>query len=466
MKRVGQAGFAAAMMAALASGDMAEARAAAPASLSDALAQAYQWNHDLAAARANVRVSDEAISEATSGYRPKISAQANYARSPTISAVPNSGDQYLGLNPAGYGVTVSQSLFDGDRTRNSESAAIQNMLGARETLRNTEQNILLDVITAYANVVRDQSVLELKINNETVLGQQVKITKDRFAAGQVTEPDVALSQARHSGARADVAASKANLRASMARFKQFVGAEPGHLAPVSPLARKLLPKSRAEALKYAETHHPAIAASNHGVDVQELNIKVIEGEFLPTLGLTGGVLKSYDVNLPGDHRIDVSVGLSLNIPIYDGGVVASRTRQAKETREERIEQTSSVRAKVVAAVDSAWTVLEESPPQIAAASEQIRSASLALKGIEDEAKAGQRTVYDVLNARQELLDAQIKQVSASRDQIVAAYALLASVGNLSATRLGLGVKPYSPEDHADKVRNKWVGTELTPPTSE
>lgn len=425
--------------------------------LESALARAYGANPSLNAQRANVRATDENVPRAKSGYRPRVNATADVGR--TYSE----GENAAGIGstsvttPRGVGLQVEQNLFNGFRTDNSVRQAESQVLGARETLRNNEQNVLFDAATAYMNVLRDTAILNLQRNNVEVLDEQLRQTRDRFNVGEVTRTDVAQSEARVAGAQSQASLAEANLRTSIARFRQVVGVEPRQLAPGRPLDR-LLPKSLEAALKIGLNEHPAIIASLHGVDAAELQVKVTEGELYPTLGVAGTVAQRYDVQTRGDERFTASVVARLTVPIYEGGEVYARTRQAKETAGQRRLEADSIRDQVRAAVISAWGQLEASRAQISAAQAQVEAAETALNGVREEARVGQRTTLDVLNAQQELLNARVNLITAQRDRVVASYAVVQAMGRLSSRNLGLNVAHYSPKVHFDQVKDLWGGT--------
>ncbi|MCU0820753.1 MAG: TolC family outer membrane protein [Beijerinckiaceae bacterium] len=432
-------------------------------SLEAALSSAYRANPDLNATRASLRATDENIANAMSGYRPRITGSADYGYT-GVDSRGNGRQTTTDLNPAGFGLSVSQTLYNGGRTGNSVRAAESSVLAARETLRNSEQNTLLDAVTAYMNVVRDTAILGLRQNNTNVLAEQVRQTKDRFAVGEVTRTDVAQAEARLAGARSDLAISQSNLRGSAARFKQVTGMDPKKLNPVQPVAAGRLPKSQGDAVNRALRDHPAIAAALHGVDTQQLQVKIVEGELLPTVSLTGSLSRRYDSQTPDDRRNSASVVGSVSIPLYDGGSAYARTRQAKETLGERRMQVDSARDRVVAAVIASWALMEATKFQIEGAAAQVQAAEIALNGVREEYKVGQRTTLDVLNAQQELLNARVAQVTAQRDRVVASYSVLSSIGQLSARALGLKVANYDPKVHTEQVKDKWFG--LRTPSGE
>lgn len=431
-----------------------------------ALARAYSGNPTLNAQRAAVRATNENVPQALSGYRPRVTASADIGASITDSDTPfnaqGTGSPHnrstARLNPRGAGVQVDQNIFDGGKTRSSVSQAESQVLGARATLLNTEQNVLLDAATSYMNVLRDTAILNLNRNNVEVLEEQLRQTKDRFQVGEVTRTDVAQAEARLSQAQSQAILAESNLKTSIARFRQNIGIEPKQLAPGRPV-ENLLPKSLPAALNAALTAHPAIIAALHGVDAAELQVKVTEADLYPVLGVRGTVQQRYDNQFFGDNRTSASAVATLTIPLYEGGQVYSRTRQAKETAGQRRIEVDTSRDNVRAAVVSAWGGHEAAKAQITAAQAQVQAAETALAGVREEAKVGQRTTLDVLNAQQELVIARSTLVTAQRDRVVASYAVLSATGRLSSDTLKLKAERYDARKHYDQVKGLLWGTQ-------
>src|SRR3984957_13819195 len=260
-----------------------------------ALIKAYFSNPDINQQRAAVRASDENIPKATAGYRPTVTAEADAAVQQLDSNIPGVGPSSTFSKPRGYGLTVNQTLWNGERTFNSVRQAESGVMGARETLRNTEQNVLLDGVTFYMNVLRDTAILDLDRNNVEVLQEQLRQTRDRFTVGEVTRTDVAQAEASLAGAQATALAAQSTLQTSIANYRQTIGEEPKNLAPVKAL-EKPLPRTLTEAIAISQVEHPAIVGSLHSVDAAELNIKVIEGALYPTVGLTVSVSQRFEVS--------------------------------------------------------------------------------------------------------------------------------------------------------------------------
>jgi outer membrane protein len=427
-----------------------------------ALVKAYFANPDINQQRAAVRASDENVPKATSGYRPTVTAQGQasiqqedfYGPQPPLGA----GARDIFSKPRGYGLTVNQTLWNGDRTFNSVRQAESGVMATREQLRNTEQNVLLDGVTFYMNVLRDTAILSLDRNNVEVLQEQLRQTKDRFTVGEVTRTDVAQAEASLAGAQATALSAQSTLQTSIANYRQTIGDEPKNLAPVKAL-EKPLPRTLADAVAISQVEHPAIVGSLHGVDAAELNVKVIEGALYPTVGLTGQISQQFDVTgdaLP-NRALTASLMGQITVPIYDGGVTYASTRQAKEQLGQQELQTDLQRDRVRAAVVSAWGLNSNSVGIIRSAKAQVAAAEIALAGVREEAKVGQRTTFDVLTAQQTLLNARVQLVSAQHDQVVASYAVMSAIGRLSTVNLGLAATQYDPKVHFNQVKDKWFG---------
>lgn len=426
--------------------------------ISSALSRAYVYNPDLNSVRAGGRATDENLPGALSGYRPTITATGDAGRAFQETNPASGTTTRVATSPYGAGVSVTQNLWNGNRTANGVRRAESQILQAREQIRLSEQNILANAATSYMNVLRDTAILNLRRNNVEVLEQQLRQTRDRFQVGEVTRTDVAQSEASLAQGQADAFTAQSNLQTSIANYRQVIGVEPRDLQPARPL-EKLVPNSLPSAISLSELEHPAIQAARYNVDAAAINVKVIQGQLYPTIGLTGTLARRFDpLTSPGSNNMQGSIVTSLSVPIYEGGAVYAAVRQAKETLGQAQLQADLQREQIRALVVSSWGVWSNSTAVIQAAQAQVRAAEIALNGVREEAKVGQRTTLDVLNAQQALLIARVQLVTAQRDRVVGSYALLASVGRLSAATLGLDVVSYDPRVHYDQVKGKWIGT--------
>ncbi len=450
--------LAAAATALLVSVAVSSGPARAAETLESALAKAYGSNPTLNAQRAALRVSNEGVSQALSGYRPRVTGTADIGASYIENNRPLARSTSVRQAPRGVGVQLDQTIWNAGRTGNAVSQAEALVLASRETLRVSEQTVLLDAATAYMNVLRDTAILNLNPNNVEVLEEQLRQTRDRFNVGEVTRTDVAQSEARLASSRSQLSVAQANLKSSLGRYRQIVGVQPKRLAPGRPLERNL-PRSLDEATRISQSQHPSIIAALHNVDAADIGVKVAEAELYPSLGLSASVAQRNDVNTLNDQRVTASAVARLTVPIYEGGQVYSRTRQAKELAGQRRLEADITREQIRAAVVTAWGSLEASKAQTIAAQAQVLAAETALNGVREEAKVGQRTTLDVLNAQQELLSARSSLITAQRDRVVASYNVMSASGRLNAQMLGLKAARHDPNLHYEQVRDKWIGTQ-------
>jgi outer membrane protein len=431
-----------------------------------ALTQAYQNNPQLNAQRAAVRATDETVPQALSGYRPRISLSASageaFIDSTSRSTAANgvvSHPRTIGSNAIQtYGATYTQTLLNGFGTASRTRQAEQQVSAARETLRLTEQTVLLAAATAYLNLIRDAAILSLQRSNVEVLQEQLRQTQDRFAVGEVTRTDVAQSESRLAAARAQLLTAESNYVTSRTTYRLVMGVEPGRREPASPVDR-LAPSNLQQGVVRARAQHPAVTTSMFNVDAATFQVKIAESSLYPTLNAVGSVQKTYGSStaLSNIESFTASGVAQLNIPVYQGGTEYSQIRQAKETLQQRRIDLDTARDQAQQTLVQAWGALEAAKAQVQATQTQVNAAEIALNGVREEARVGQRTTLDVLNAQQELVNARVALVSAQRDRVVQSYTLLAAAGGLSAMVLALPVQVYDPTVHYHQVRDTWIG---------
>jgi len=405
----------------------------------------------LNAARAQLRGVDERVPQALTGWRPTASASlsAGGVRSRT-----NGVDSYR--NNASISLSLSQAVFRGFRTVNSTRQAEAVVRAQRESLMSTEQDTLLSAATAYVDVIRDTALVSLQRSDLAFLQEQVRAARDRFDVGEGTRTDVSQAEARAAEARAALNTALANLNTSRAIYQQVIGVEPKSLSADTTVTRQV-PKSIEVAMQASEENQPLIRQAKHLVDAAIFNVKTIEGELLPTVSIDASVGRSWNPSTVIDRNDNAQIFGNVSIPIYQGGQEYSRIRQAKEELGQTRLQLDVARDQVRANVISAWGIYQAAEASIQAARAAVEAQQLALEGVIEEQRVGQRTTLDVLDAQRDLVTQQSNLVTAQRNRIVGGYQLVASVGKLDAASLGLNVAVYNPEQHYKDVRGKWFG---------
>jgi outer membrane protein len=435
---------------------------AAPAlaeTLPEVLVRTYQGNPQLNAERARLRGIDETVPMAVSAYRPQILAMLDGGlQAVRVLFFPDNTVQTATLRSWTIGFTVSQTLFNGFKTANTVRQSEANVRSGREALRNVGQGVLLDAVTAYTNVLANQTLVEAQRINSTFLRETLGTTRKRLDAGDVTPTDVAQAEARQSRGLADLNAAEVNLAISQAIYTQVTGAPPGRLVPAEPVDR-LLPRAREDAVAISRKDHPAILAAMYDTHVAQLGTKIAESSLWPNISLQAGVQRNWETDtlLSAKANDVASVLGQANVPIYDGGLAAAQIRQAKELAMQARIVLELIRNQTQTAVVAAWASHEGAKVALSAAESEVRAANVALSGVQQEAQSGQRTTLDVLNSQQDVMVARARLIGAQRDRVIAAYALLSATGRLDVKTLGLNTPDYSPEVHYQQVRDAWGG---------
>lgn len=429
---------------------------AAPAqaeTLLDALAKAYATNPSLQSARATLRAKDEGVPQALSGWRPSVSVSGTSSakQQETSSSPGNKTD----TNPKTLALNVTQSLYKGGQTISATSSAENAVYAQRARLKTTEQKVLLDGATAYLNVLRDQAVVELNIKNEAVLQSQLDATQDRFNVGEITRTDVHQAQSRLAGATADRIKAEGDLKSSRAAYANLMGEDPELLQ--TPSLALPLPVSLDDALNLAEQFNPSVKAALFDEKASLDSIDTTKGQLLPSVDLTGAASRSLDTVADNYWSNAYEAKVTLSVPLYQSGSVYSQLRQARETASSLRLTADQARRDAAQQVRTAWETLASNRARIEAIKTQVLAAETALEGVQREAGVGSRTVLDVLDAEQELLDARVNLVKSQRDETVSELTVLSSVGNLTAVDLNLAVDLYDAQGHYQEVRDKWFG---------
>lgn len=466
---------------------------AAPASaetLAEAIALAYDSNPTLQAQRATQRALDENWVQARSGYRPTVSAlgQFQYTERRTpggarLEDIDADGDLEVlngrqESNSASATLRLAQPIYTGGRVAANVSAAEADILAGREALRRVESQVMQSVIQAYADTRRDQEALRIREENVRVLQRQLDESNARFEVGEITRTDVAQSEARLAAAQAQLSQAQAQLAASRAAYAAVVGQNPGDLAPEPPISQ-LMPADIALAFEAAENNNPQIRQAQYTQQGSNARLAAAKAERMPNLGLNGdfGYGGTADPWAGEDAARSIVVGATLTVPLFTGGLTSSRIRAAGERNNADRISVEVARRSVMQSLTQSWNQHMASRANISSTDEQVRAARIAAEGTRQEQQVGLRTTLDVLNAEQELRNAELSQVSARRDEFVAAALVLAQMGQLEAPMLEPSITRYDPTTNFKKNRVTWgwvpweepiavVDGALTPDTTE
>jgi outer membrane protein len=450
---------------ALLAGSLAAA-SAAPAvadTLQDALEGAYRTNPTLNAARAQQRATDETVPIAKAQGRPSLNDTTQYVeflKQSTTSFV--SPDRALTSN-----LNLSVPVYSGGAVRNAVRAAETRVEAGQSDLRATESSIFSQVVAAYMDVIRGEALVGLNANQVEVLRVNSQATSDRFEIGDLTRTDVAQSQSRLALAQGNLETARANLISARETYTQLTGMAPNDLQPPPPLPG--LPASVNDAVLVALENNPDVIAARERAKASGYDIKSAGAGRLPKVSvITGAGYTNYLGSLGGigtsgaavaipQTSTTAQVGLQLQIPLYQGGLPAAQQRQAQARSAQALEQEIGTEREVVQQVRSAWANWQAATAIIASNQSAVDAATLSLEGVRAENTVGNRTILDILNAEQELVNARAQLITARRNAYVAGFTLLAAMGRAEARDLGLGDQGplYDPQVNYDRVKNKW-----------
>ena len=411
--------------------------------LREAMVKAYNSSGLLEQNRALLRAADEDVAVAASKMRGVLSWTSGVSRSKfqTLS-------QDTVANNAEIGLTAKITLYDGGENKYALEAAKEAVLSTRQTLVGVEQQVLLSTVSTYMEVLRSRKTVTLRQNNLRVIKEELRAARDRFEVGEVTKTDVALAEARLAASVSALAVAEGERAQAEESYKQTVGSSPKGLTAPGRLPK--LPSSAAASKKSAVQNHPDIIAIQHDIKQAEYNMKRAEGAYHPTVSLSSSL--NYTDQQADDFQRSGSVSLSSEGPIYTGGRLPALLRQATARRDAQRSVLHLTRLRLEQEAGSAFALLQMARSGREASEEQIRASRVAFEGVREEAKVGARTTLDVLNAEQELLDAQAGLISAEADEQIAAYRLLAQMGKLTVDDLNLPVQKYDPLEYYNLVK--------------
>ena len=422
--------------------------------LREALVSTYHANPTLNAQRENLKATDANVAIARSAGRPTVSGTAGVTRDLTRSGRFDVG---TGRGPfLNAGVDVAYPLYQGGTVKNDIKAAKTRVEAGRATLRAVEGDVFTEAVAAYMDVIRDRAALELNRNNVKVLETNLQATQDRFEIGDVTRTDVAQSEARLSLARSRVALAEGRLTSSEQNYRRVIGKQPDQLQPPPPLPP--LPATADEAVRIALADNPDLIAVTRQAEAAGYDVKAARGTRLPSFS---AVAAGDYFDATGDDRglqsgTATSVGVQGRVPFYQGGLPSARIRQAQAIEGQTLEQRIGTERAVVSVTRSAYADYQAALDAIHSNDVAVKANELALEGVRAENSVGTRTILDVLDAEQELLNSQVLLVTARRDAYVAGFQLLNAMGQAEAADLGLDGGPlYDPLGNYRRVAGDW-----------
>lgn len=432
--------------------------------LETALAKAYENNPALKSARASTQAIDENVAIAKSGFRPTLTIDGAYADTKINSNARINGVGQKSVD--GYNrvlsATLAQPIFNGFKTINSVNSAKNYVRAAHAGLKETEQNILLNASIAYLDVLRDEAIVKLQKNNEKLLKKELDETQERFKVGEVTTTDVSQAKASYASAQSQRISAEGNLEASKAIYEQVIGTAPKNIKDPKNI-ENLFPKSMQEALDYAKDNNYSVSAAKHTLKARKYDVNANKGDLLPSINAyaSAGRLKNenymYDKNPTNDS---VEFGVNFSMPIYNAGASRAKIRQSKYYQRQAREDLMNAEDTLLSNITSYWEYLSANKAKIKSVKAQIKAYQVALDGVREEEALGNRTVLDVLNQYQYLLNSEVEEVTTRHNYYVSGLSLLQAMGKLTAKDLNLNVDLYDADANYKETSDRWLSTSI------
>lgn len=431
------------------------AGAAQAQSIAQALTIAYDHAPDLQSAVLAAKSSAENVALANSGKRPTIGASVGgtYNWSAGQASAGNPNGQFTGSQTYTAGLSYNQTVFDNFQTEAQIEQARAGAEAAEHQIRNTEQTVLLAVVEAYMNVLNGRQLVAVRQENLNFSRAQLQSAQDRLDIGEGTRIDVAQAQARLAQGEAAYRASVSSLEISQATFQRYVGVAPQNLDSSHNFSR-LVPNSLQAAISEAEVGHPAILLAKASIRAAQAGSDAAQSAFGPKATVSGQVGTAYNT-VAGSQGLSGSLGFQITVPIYAGGALGASVRQANIEQIRSEVDAMSVYDQIREAVISAWAGMQSADAQISAATAAVSAGNTVLEGIVQERDLGTRTTLDVLNSQAELITARESLINASTNKVVATFSLLAAMGRLTASDLGLDVEIKTAVRYNQAVEDVW-----------
>lgn len=431
------------------------AQQAGPLTLEQTFRKVYQENPSLEASRYGLKATHELYPQALAGWHPTVTAEGSITSTDIESGNFNQGD---GATTKSMSISAEQPIFRGFRTVSESDSARSRIRAGFDRLKQTEQNVFLRTVESYMNVIRDRMIVNLQDKNRKILAQELESLQARFDAGDVTKTDVKQAESRLSIARADDERARGDLKTSDAIFEEVVGIAPPK-DMVMPIINFPLPKTTAQMIALVNQNNPELGAARNEHEASKSDIDVAASDLYPQVSAFASHIKEYDPQ-PGivDESSTSTIGLRARITLYEGGRTKSRIREAKNRENQRYIETLVAEKTVKSDVMRNWSQLQAYTAELTARDLAISAAKLSAEGVREEARLGERTVLDTLDAEQEMLEAEVARARTQRDLIVTSYALAASLGMLLPEHMGMGDIAYDPGPHYRAVSHRIFST--------
>ena len=396
--------------------------------LEEAILKAYETNPTLVGTRALVNVSDERVTQAQAAYGPSVSLSASHDYTYSNTTVGGGTFSEGGWGTSGS-VGLQQPLFTSGLLAAELDQAEAARLSVRQQLRNAQQQMLLDVVGAYVSVQRDIELYDVASDIYELLLEQRNATRARFNLRDATAPDVEQTENRLQLAAGRVVLARSNLEQSATRYRNVTGAYPEDLAAPPPLPG--LP-TLGELYRIAEANNPEILSAQFAELSSRADVASVRAARGPQVD--GTVIASRSPLTPFENSRYVErivAGVSMSVPLYSGGLLTSRVREAVQNNLAQQQLVEQTRRDVRESLANEWNTLRAAQDALPRYLAAVTAAQSAIAGVREQERAGLRTLRDLLDVTNDLLTARTSAVQAEADLYFRRAGVLRQAGLLT-----------------------------------
>ncbi len=426
--------------------------------LYDTLSKAYNNSPLLKSHRFKLEAINEELAKALSKNRPQVNLSGSVGSDETTTVNTSGVESTKNNNPKSVTLEIQQNLYDFGRTNSLINIADNSIFAQRADLRNQEQEILLEASRIYLALLASTEINKLAKNNLLLLQKHYQATEDRFKLGEATSTDLSLAKARYYRARSDEIKSRGGIEKERSKYFSLIGIE----APKKlyfPQIKIALPEKLKDITKETLQGNPIIIASGFRKKLSFIKISSAASELLPTLDLNLSAQNAWAPNTFFDEYENYKMEFNLKIPLYLGGYNYSNIRQKKKEAMQSSKILDYNIKKILKEVEILWIEFKSLEAQIVSINSAIKANEMAVEGVKKENEVGSKTLLDVLDAEQDLLEEKVEAVKVERDKYITIFNLMAFMGKLSSSELNLDVGVYDLDKNYDAVKNMWLGFE-------
>ncbi|MBF0358544.1 MAG: TolC family outer membrane protein [Magnetococcales bacterium] len=401
--------------------------------LQEAVATALRTNPKILAAQQEEKTFKEKTKQAKAGYLPVIALSAAHGQEYTTSpSTRNAGEDGVTLDRSELGLTLSQVLFDGLETKFSvdqAEAKYRSNTGKKQTI---QENLTMEVVTAYLNALRDQELLELQDQNVALHKRILEKVKEMTKIGAGTEVDIHQSESRFALVASERETDNGFKLASETRFLNAVGEKSKNLTrPV--IKRSLLPDSLEQAITVALANHPSLITSQADIDAAIVNKRSSQSSFWPTISLELAATNTANTSGTKSYTKSASAMLELSYNLFNGGSDVSKKHEAIENVYKLQEKYQEAQRNIREAVATAWHTLKTARNRISHIEKHVSVAKTVTKSFHDQFVMGSRSLVDVLDSESELHVAKKSLIVEQFQLMTGTFQLLSAMGVLNKT---------------------------------